>query len=151
MKNIFYHDITISLYGKEFKLVVKDSLLPKEQNKIDAKLKDKFETIKESKRLYQKLSRLNERFELEKALNENKNALDTHLKITELEKEMELMLPKLKQANEEIEATLKEKLMLLIDGDDKDILFDFADLEEIPYKEIADEIAIVLKEEKEKK
>lgn len=151
MKHIFNHDITIGLYGKEFKLIAKDSLLPKDRKRIDAKLKDKFEVIKESQRMHQRLIRKSERFELQKAINDNEGALETHNEIVSIEKEMELMLPSLKKANEEIEATLKEKLLLLIDGENKEALFEYADAEEIPYKEIADEIALALKEEKEKK
>ena len=144
------HDISISIDDKTFKITAHE-ITSKQQKQLEEQLSKHAEAIKKIQKQSTKLSRLNERYSMLKEDRDTQEALEVLTQIEKLEDEIDELIPSLKKANNEIENLLEERLMMLIDGDDKDELFECVKEKGITNKVIFDEIAKSIQDSKEKK
>lgn len=143
------HDVSISIDDKTFKITAHE-ITTKQQKQLEDKFSKHTDSMKVIQKLNLKAQRLREQFELIKEENK-KEALSIHKEICKVEDEMEDAMPRLKTASDEIETILNERLLMLIDGDDKDELFECVKEKGISNKIVFDEIAKAIQESKEKK
>ena len=144
------HDISISIDDKTFKITAHE-ITSKQQKQLEEQFSKHAEAIKKIQKQSTKLSRLNERYSMLKEDRDTQEALEVLTQIEKLEDEIDELIPSLKKANNEIENLLEERLMMLIDGDDKDELFECVKEKGITNKVIFDEIAKSIQDSKEKK
>lgn len=144
------HNISISIDDKTFKITAHE-ITAQQQKKLESKFSKHTDEIKNVQKLSGKLARLNERYGMLKEAKETKEALEVLTKIEAMEDEIEKAMPSLKTASDEIETILNERLLMLIDGDDKDELFECVKEKGISNKIVFEEIAKAIQDSKEKK